>query len=169
MQFLDGAIDNWRLDFDDFAFVAEQQKPAKLDLAIKLRSYRAFGRFFPYSEIDDKIVHFIGDQLLMKPSQAIAPVYTIQTERRRRHVIINYLGIVDCSEEDLERLQNHLTEDPALAAMKYSELEAVMLKWAVDNSVSTPPAKWMKRAYDSLRNKVDTAIFSSLANTLDQK
>jgi len=169
MQFLDGAIDNWRLDFDDFAFVAEQQKPAKLDLAIKLRSYRAFGRFFPYSEIDDKIVHFIGDQLLMKPSQAIAPVYTIQTERRRRHVITGYLGIVDCSEEDLERLQNHLTEDPALAAMKYAELETVMLKWAVDNAVAAPPAKWMKRAHDSLRNKVDTAIFSSLANTLDQK
>lgn len=169
MQFLDGAIDIWKLDFDDFAFVAKQQKPAKLDFAIKLRSYRAFGRFFPYSEIDDKIVHFIGNQLLMKPSQAIAPVYTIQTERRRRHVITGYLGIVDCSEEDLERLQNHLTEDPALAAMKYAELEAVMLKWAVDNSVSTPPAKWMKRAHVSLRNKVDTAIFSSLANTLDQK
>ena len=169
MQFLDGAIETWTLDYDDFAFIAEQQKPARLDLAVKLLSYRAYGRFYPYSEIDDKIIHYVGDQLSFKPSQAIAPVYTIQTERRRRHVIIGHLGIADCSEEDLDRLQNHLTADPALAAMKYTELETVMLKWAVDNAVSTPPAKWMKRAHDSLRNKVDTAIFSSLANTLDQK
>ena len=142
MQFLDGAIETWTLDYDDFAFIAEQQKPARLDLAVKLLSYRAYGRFYPYSEIDDKIVHYVGDQLSFKPSQAIAPVYTIQTERRRRHVIIGHLGIADCSEGDLDRLQNHLTSDPALAAMKYAELETVMLKWAVDNAVSTPPAKW---------------------------
>jgi len=168
MQFLDNAIETWTLDYDDFAFIAEQQKPARLDLAVKLLSYRAFGRFYPYSEIDDKIVHYVGDQLSFKPSQAIAPVYTIQTERRRRHVIIGYLGIVDCREEDLDRLQKHLTSDPALAAMKYADLEMIMLKWAVNNAVSTPPAKWMKRAHESLRNKVDAAIFSSLAETLDQ-
>ena len=169
MQFLDNAIERWTLSYDDFSFIAEQQKPARLDLAVKLLSYRAYGRFYPYSEIDDKIIHYVGDQLSFKPSQAVAPVYTIQTERRRRNVIIGYLGIADCSEEHLDRLQKHLTADPALAAMKYTELETVMLKWAVDNAVSTPPAKWMKRAHISFRNKVDTAIFSSLAAILDQK
>jgi len=52
--------------------------------------------------------------------------------------------------------------------MKYTELEAVMLKWAVDNQVSPPPAKWMKRSHASLRNKVDSAIFASLTDALDQ-
>jgi len=149
MQFLDGAVETWTLNYDDFAFIAEQQKPARIDLAVKLLSYRAFGRFHPYSEIDDKIVHYVGDQLSFKPSQAIAPVYTIQTERRRRHVILDYLDVADCTEDYLLRLQEHLTSDPALAAMKYTELEAVMLKWAVDNQVSPPPAKWMKRSHAS--------------------
>ena len=36
MQFLDGAIETWSLDYDNFAFIAKQQKPARLDLAIKL-------------------------------------------------------------------------------------------------------------------------------------
>jgi len=44
-----------------------------------------------------------------------------------------------------------------------------MLKWAIGNSVSTPPAKWMKRANDSLCDKVDTAIFSSMTEASDQK
>ena len=101
MQFLDDAIERWTLDYDDFAFIAEQQKPARLDLAVKLLSYRAFGRFYPYSEIDDKIIHYVGDQLSFRPSEAIAPVYTIQTERRRRHVILRYLQVADCTENDL--------------------------------------------------------------------
>jgi len=41
MQFLDGAIDNRRLDFDDFAFVIEQQKPAKLQLVNGFSSLKA--------------------------------------------------------------------------------------------------------------------------------
>ncbi len=169
MQFFDGAIEIWTLIYDDFAFVSEHPKPARLDLAVKLLSYRAFGRFFPYSEIDDNIIHWVGDQLSLKSSAANAPKYIIRTDRRRRNAVISYLGIVEHSKNDLDRLQAHLSADPALAAMKYAELKAVMLKWAVDNAVSTPPAKWMKRAHDSLRNKVDTAIFSSLAKTLDQK
>ncbi len=94
MQFIDGAIETWTLDYDDFIFIAEQQKPSQLDIAIKLLSYRAFGRFYPYSEIDDKIVYYVGDQLTLKPSKAVAPVYSIQTERRRRQIVIGYLGLV---------------------------------------------------------------------------
>lgn len=61
MQFLDYAIEIWSLDYDDFAFIAEQQKPARLDLAVKLLAYRGFGCFFPFSVIDDKIVHWVAD------------------------------------------------------------------------------------------------------------
>ena len=169
MQFLDGAIETWTLVYDDFAFVSEHPEPARLDLAVKLLSYRAFGRFFPYSEVDDKVIHWVGDQLSLKSSAANAPEYSIRTDRRRRNAVISYLNIIEHSQNDLERLQAYLSADPTLASMKYAELEAVMLKWAIDNRVTTPPAKWMKRAHDSLRNKVDTAIFSSLTEALDPK
>ena len=169
MQFLDGAIETWTLIYDDFAFVSEHSEPARLDLAVKLLSYRAFGRFFPYSEVDDKIIHWVGDQLSLKSSAAKAPEYSIRTDRRRRNAVISYLNIIEHSQNDLERLQEHLSADPDLASMKYAELEAVMLKWAIDNRVTPPPAKWMKRAHDSLQNKVDTAIFSSLTEALDPK
>lgn len=168
MQFLDGAIETWTIEYDDFDFIGVQQKSSQLDLAVKLLSYRAFGRSFPYSEIDDGIIHYVGDQLSIKPSQAVAPVYTIQTERRRRQAILSYLKIADCTASDLERLQKYLASDPAIAALNYVELEAVMLKWAVNNSLSTPPAKWMRRAHESLRNKVDATIFSDLSKKIDK-
>lgn len=88
MQFLDGAIETWTLIYDDFAFVSEHPEPARLDLAVKLLSYRAFGRFFPYSEVDDKIIHWVGDQLSLKSSAANAPEYSIRTDRRRRNAVI---------------------------------------------------------------------------------
>ncbi len=47
MQFIDGAVETWTLGYDDFRFIAEQQKPTQFDIDIKLLSYRAFGRFYP--------------------------------------------------------------------------------------------------------------------------
>ena len=167
MQFLDGAIETWSLDYDDFAFIAEQQKPARLDLAVKLLSYRGFGQFFPFSEIDDKIIHWVGDQLSLKPSEAVAPDYSIRTDRRRRQAVMSYLNLSDISDETLESLQTYLSADPNFSAMNYAALQSVMLKWCVDNGVSPPPSKWMQRAHETLRNKVDAAIFMSLATQLD--
>jgi plasmid stability protein len=169
MKYLEGELEHWALTYDDFAFIGEQQRPAHLDLAIKLLSYRAFGRFHPYSEIDDGIVHHVGDQLSLKPSEVAAPAYTIQTKRRRRHVIIGYLGIRNHNDDDLTRLQVHLSADPNYAAMTYADLETVMLKWAVDNRLSPPPAKWMRRAFETLRTKVDEALFASLTAELGQE
>ena len=168
MQFLDGAIEIWTLSYDDFAFIAEQTKPSRLDLAVKLLSYRSFGRFFPYSEIDEGIVHWVGDQLSLKPSDASAPVYSIRTDRRRRQLITTHLGIVEHSEADLARLLTYLSSEPSFAAMNYVDLETTMFKWCVNHAVSVPPSKWMKRAHETLRNKVDAAMFASMSESLDE-
>jgi len=120
MKYLEGELEHWALGYDDFAFIGEQQRPVRLDLAIKLLSYRAFGRFHPYSEIDEGIVHHVGDQLSLKPSEVAAPAYIIQTERRRRHVIIGYLGIKNHSDGALTRLHVHLSADPNYAAMVFA-------------------------------------------------
>ena len=141
-------------------------KPAQLDLSVKLLSYRTFGRFFAYSEIDDKIVHWVGDQLSLKPSNVVAPIYSIRTDRRRRQQIISYLSIRAVTDRDLKGLQAYLSADPNFAALAYADLEVVMLKWAADNRVSTPPAKWMQRAFETLRNKVDDALFTSLTSEI---
>ena len=61
MKFLDGAIETWTLIYDDFAFVSEHPEPARLDLAVKLLSYRAFGRFFPYSYKQESGLSKIGE------------------------------------------------------------------------------------------------------------
>jgi TnpA family transposase len=166
MIFLDDD-ETWSLIFDDHNFILQQPKIARLDLSVKLLSYRAFGRFFPYSEIDDQIIQRVGDQLLLKPSQVVAPKYSIRTDLRRRQDIISYLGVVVPNKIDLERLQVYLSADANFTAMKYPELEAVILKWAVDNGVSAPTVKWMKRAHKSVRGKVDRAIFTSITNTLN--
>lgn len=167
MQFLDDEFETWQLTYDDYAFIEQQVRSSRLDLAVKLLSYRAFGRFFPYSEIDDSIVYWVGDQLSLKPSESNAPIYSIRTDRRRRNLITDYLTIFDHTQDDLSRLQVFLSTQPSFAAMNYAELESVMLKWCVDNGVSAPPSKWMQRAHETLRNKVNTAIFASLANQLE--
>ena len=169
MQFLDDAIEVWSLDYDDFDFIESHQHPARLDLAVKLLSYRGFGRFFPFSEIDDKIIHRVGDQLLLKPSEAVAPTYSIRTDRRRRQAVTDYLNISDITGVNLESLQTYLSAEPSFAAMSYDELESVMLKWCVNTGVSAPPSKWMQRAHETLRNKVDAAIFADLAKQIDEK
>jgi len=168
MLFLDAARETWKLGFDDFAFLERHQSPARLDLAIKLLSYRSYGRFFPYSEIDDKIVYWVGDQLLITPSKAVAPVYSIRTDLRRRQQVIGYFSIHEHTQSDLNNLQNHLSNDPRFAEMSFTNLEDAMLRWCVANSVTAPPAKWMKRAHGALRQKVEAAIFSSINTALPE-
>jgi len=47
MKYLEGELEHCTLTHDAFAIIAKQQRPAHLDLAVKLLSYRAFGRFIP--------------------------------------------------------------------------------------------------------------------------
>lgn len=105
----------------------------------------------------------------LKPSNVVAPIYSIRTDRRRRQQIISYLSIRAVTDRDLKGLQAYLSADPNFAALAYADLEVVMLKWAADNRVSTPPAKWMQRAFETLRNKVDDALFTSLTSEIDQQ
>lgn len=159
-------IDFYNLSFDDFDFLAEQIERVRLDLAIKILSYRAFGKFIPFSEIEDEVLYHVGDQLELKPSEVVRPKYVLRTDIRRRELVKSYLDLRDYEEDDLSRLSDFLAADPNIATSSEEELTHMILTKSVADGFAPPPTKWIKRAHETLSNKVDEAIFASLTKSM---
>jgi len=147
--------DLWSLTFDDFQFLAEQVERVQLDLAVKVLTYRVCGEFIPYSQIDRSILYHVADQLRLKPSEVSVPKYVVRTDIRRRELVKSYLGLQPQSEATLKTIAAELSADTNLAALSYEDLRMVILRKSVHLKLLPPPTKWLQRAHETLRNKVD--------------
>ena len=164
-------IDNetaWSLSFDDFEFLAEHPERTRLDLAVKVLAYRTFGQFVPFSQIDQSILFHVGNQLSLRPSAIVAPKYVLRTDERRRGVVRAYLALSEASVDALRDLSDEISANPNLATLSSDDLRALVLKMAVDKGLLPPPTKWIDRMHETLRNKVDEAIFLSLTDGMSR-
>lgn len=169
MVILGNERDLWSLTFDDFKFLAEQIDRVQLDLAVKLLCYRIFGEFIPYSQIDRSVLYHVGEQLRLKPSDVSAPKYVVRTDIRRRDLIKSYLDLNPQSETTLKGITAELSSDPNLATLSYDELRLIILRKSVNLKLLPPPTKWLQRAHETLRNKVDETIFLSLTKGMSRE
>jgi len=74
---------HWSIHFDEMEFIYEHPSSAWLDIAIKLRHYKAFGFFPSYIDVPTDVIEHVASQL--GPNVDTKWILTKErTDRRRK-------------------------------------------------------------------------------------
>jgi len=158
----------WTLRLEDRDFLSLKPIKAQLDLAIRILSYRTFGKFLEISYLDQNVVNYISEQMELKDAFCIVDDISERTDRLRSKIILEHLGITKGSAANRAKLKEALMKDSSIF-VEYDEFESAVLKWSVAEKTLPPTTTWMGRVYSSRQSKLDDAAFRVETKALSKK
>lgn len=164
---LDGHNLVWTLRKSDQDFILAKQKRFWLDYAVRILSYRHFGKFVEASQLHTNVIDHVLQQLDIENNLQYEQQLSSKSERLRKREIFEHLGIRKIEPGDRKKLKGAIFKTLS-AEVDFDEFEAAILKWCVEEGIRPPTLTWIGRTYSARQTKIDKVHFEGISDRLSK-
>lgn len=159
-------VRDWTLSEADKEVVNKYRKSTRVFIAIQLCSVRLYGRFLnQVHDLSPHIINYLGQQLALPPSLAIAVPERKATYTEHRHNILKHLGFQKFDEAAQTKLETWLEQQAHLGLLP----EALFLQtehYLLAQRILLPGPSVLERFIIRICSTVHQQLFESVAQQL---
>jgi len=158
----------WTLKVIDRAFIVEKQKRFWVDYALRILSYRAFGKFVAFTEVSNEVLGYINEQFFLGENVSPLAEPSEKTARVRNKEVLYHIGIRSITDKDRTLLKTNVFVELSVDS-DFHSFETTVLRLSVLAGHKPPTLTWMSRVYTSRQSKFDKVQFKRLHGSLSEK